>query len=89
MSASAQGAPCRRCSALGWVINYAKIWGPLEICPECDGQKYKGEGNRSIAGICANCNQEVSVVGGPPCLPGYPCHVIPSNFSPSPEVQSE
>lgn len=88
MSASAQGAPCPRCHALGWVLT--NVWSPLEICPDCQGDKYKGGGpTRVIVGICYNCKQEVNITGEPPCLPNYPGHVILSDMPPSsfpPEV---
>lgn len=56
--------------------------GTISICPECDGAKYlpSTSPDRALLGVCVYCSQEINIFGGPPCLPEYPAHVIPSTL---------
>lgn len=83
MSAEAQGSPCPNCHALGWVPLYSNSGSSIEICHECEGEKYirSQAPDRALLGLCLYCKQEISINGAPPCLPEYPSHVILSDLT--------
>lgn len=90
MSAEVQGAPCELCHALGFLPKYGLSTASIEICHECNGEKYikSASADRAILGVCLYCKQEINLSGAPPCLPDYPAHVILSDL-PKMVVKSE